>query len=117
MIVWGSEYDSTDTTGGRYNPVIDSWTPIDEICAPAGRWGMPAIWTGSAMMIWGGETTGAVLDDGYEYDPVNDSWRKITRDNAPTARADHTAVWTGGKILVWGGSDGSVLQDGGTFTP
>ena len=58
MIVWGGySYDGIDhywNTGGRYNPVTDSWVATSTTNAPDGRESHTAVWTGSAMIVWGG---------------------------------------------------------------
>ena len=41
-------------TGGRYNPITDSWTATSTANAPTGRYAHTAVWTGSEMIIWGG---------------------------------------------------------------
>jgi hypothetical protein len=123
MIVWGG----TDTltyfnTGGRYDPVGDSWmvsgtTTTD---APTGRATHTAVWTGSRMIVWGGAGVGGLVNTGGQYDPVGDSWTAggTTTTNAPTARQTHTAVWTGSKMIIWGGFDGGALVNtGGQYDP
>ena len=58
MIVWGGySYDGIDhywNTGGRYNPGTDSWVATSTTNAPDGRESHTAVWTGSAMIVWGG---------------------------------------------------------------
>src|SRR5262245_12917586 len=51
MIVWGGNYSFT---GGRYNPVTDSWTATNTTNAPSGRTFYTTVWTGSEMIVWGG---------------------------------------------------------------
>ena len=66
MIVWGGQSDlsSFENTGGRYNPSTDSWTatslpfvpcPPDGVCLLEGRFGHTAVWTGTEMIVWGGD--------------------------------------------------------------
>ena len=62
MIVWGGgdENFELSNTGGRYNPVANSWTN-DEHYQRAG-WPTilhSAVWTGSEMIVWGGWRTRA----------------------------------------------------------
>jgi len=38
-----------------YDPVMGSWTPTAVEGAPAGRYSHTAVYTGSEMLIWGGE--------------------------------------------------------------
>ena len=59
MIVWGGATcaggpcrDLND--GGRYDPVVDTWTATTLENAPYPRSSARAVWTGSEMIIWGG---------------------------------------------------------------
>ena len=57
MIVWGGEGKSSlHNTGGRYNPVTDTWTPVDANGAPSARNAARAVWTGTEAVVWGGRT-------------------------------------------------------------
>jgi N-acetylneuraminic acid mutarotase len=70
MIIWGGLYyslgDRYRGDGGRYNPAANTWTAVALSGAPAARAGHTAVWTGSEMIIWGGD------GDGYDY--FNDTW-------------------------------------------
>jgi len=60
MIVWGGIYDASGysystNTGGRYDPAADSWSPTTTVGAPDGRELHTAVWTGTAMIVRGGE--------------------------------------------------------------
>ena len=108
MIVWGgSTYDGTShylNDGGRYNPAGDNWTPVTTSGAPAARDRPTAVWTGSAMIVWGGyHSSSGVLNTGGRYDPAGNSWAATTTTGAPARRQFHTAVWTGTEMIVWGG--------------
>ena len=78
MIVWGGVglvggVGEDLNTGGRYNPSSDSWTATSIANVPAAREFPTAVWTGSEMIVWGGEFfDGAnyqVLNTGGRYDP------------------------------------------------
>jgi len=90
--------------------------------APAPRAGHSAVWTGSEMIIWGGddslESRRPPLATGGQYDPSRDAWRPTGTKNAPRARTGQTAVWTGREMIVWGGQgpDG-LLGDGSAYAP
>src|SRR5437764_1693575 len=90
-------------TGGRYNPSTDSWTATSSTNAPTGRESHTAVWTGTEMIVWGGNSSGSYLNTGGRYNPSTDSWTATSTTNAPTARSGHTAVWTGTQMIVWGG--------------
>ena len=113
MIVWGGldESITNDTnTGGRYNPSTDSWMPTSLGNVPLRRDFHTGVWTGSEMIIWGGDST-AVQEDvnsGGRYNPANNSWTSTNAVNAPLARQRHTAVWTGNEMIVWGESTTQV---------
>ena len=80
----------------------------------------PAVWTGSEMIIWGGNTNIFYYNTGARYNPSTDSWTATSTDNAPDARFSHTAVWTGTEMIVWGGfisfPSGDV-KTGGRYNP
>ena len=125
MIVWGGYFqDNTNhywNTGGRYDPVSDSWTPTSTTNAPDGRAIHTAIWTGSQMVIWGGtfyDGNVEPLNTGGIYIPSTDSWTPTSTINVPGARYRHTAVLTGSEMIVWGGTldDASFLNTGGRYS-
>ena len=83
----------------------DSWTATSTTNAPAGRDNHTAVWTGSEMIVWGGQGGSGLFNTGGRYNPSTDSWTATSRTNAPAGRSDHTAVWTGNEMIVWGGYD------------
>ena len=125
MIVWGG----TDAipnhtylhTGGRYNPVIDSWMPTSLVNVPLGRIAHTAVWTGSEMIVWGGgDETFNDANTGGRYNPSTDSWMATTLVYAPIARDSHTAVWTGSEMIIWGGystAGPAISNTGGRYNP
>jgi N-acetylneuraminic acid mutarotase len=121
MIVWsGIFYDGTThylNTGGRYNPIKDSWTATSISNAPSGRDGHTAVWTGDEMIVWGGQQSGNDLDTGGRYNPSTASWTPTSAANAPFARSLHTAVWTGSEMIVWGGIGDVYTNAGGRYNP
>ena len=96
----------------------DPWTATTTANAPRGRYGPTAVWTGSEMIVWGGNG-GHLLNSGGKYNPSTDSWTATSTMNVPSARGGHTAVWTGSEMIVWGGIDngGSELNTGGRDNP
>jgi N-acetylneuraminic acid mutarotase len=131
MIVWGGRVTTEDCsqcptivteldTGRRYDPATDTWSRVTRHGAPVGRDGHVAVWTGSQMIVWGGEdAAGSGLDSGGRYDPATNIWTATARAGAPTARGGATAVWTGSEMIVWGGTDsnGHPLKTGGLYDP
>jgi N-acetylneuraminic acid mutarotase len=122
MIVWGGtcgrQCGVSYNTGGRYNPMTDNWIPTSTSNAPSARNGHAAVWTGSEMIIWGGEL---LLNTGGRYTPSADSWTPTSTTNAPSGRDGHTAAWTGSEMIVWGGGDNTggryCAESGPTPTP
>ena len=90
-------------TGGRYNPSTNAWTATPTTGAPAARHQHSAEWTGSRMIVWGGDGNGPLLDTGGVLDPVAGTWSATSTTGAPSARRFHTAVWNGNIMIVWGG--------------
>src|SRR6185436_18183838 len=57
MIVWGGSAQASTllNTGGRYNPLSDSWTSTSTGAnVPPARFDHSAVWTGTEMIVWGG---------------------------------------------------------------
>jgi hypothetical protein len=125
---------ATQSEGANARP---PWlAPSDMIAQPTSMEGFPhpvcnhtAVWTGEAVLVWGGDEAFPKEDDGYRpvdpigradggiYDPVADTWRPLP--SAPLAgRFDHVAVWTGAEMLVFGGRDANTaFGDGAAFDP
>ena len=89
-------YIRADRSGGRYDPVTDSWLPMSTAIARE-RYDHTAVWTALEMIVWGGFDsirTGAELPTGTggRYDPSTDAWDP-TRDRTsrlPSPRSNHT---------------------------
>jgi N-acetylneuraminic acid mutarotase len=97
----------------------DTWTDTSTANAPSGRINHTAVWTGSEMIVWGGEAGfGNYLNTGGRYDPSTDSWAATSTTNAPSPRSSHTAIWTGNEMIIWGGNPGTgYLNTGGKYDP
>jgi hypothetical protein len=105
MTVWGGS-DRTNYlhTGGRYDPITDSWTPTSTVNVPLGRTAHAAVWTDNDMIVWGGvDETFNDTNTGGAYNPGMDSWIATTLANAPSPRDSHTAIWNGSEMIIWGG--------------
>jgi N-acetylneuraminic acid mutarotase len=122
MIVWGGVYEEDVinmiylNTGSKYNPTTDTWTAINLTNAPSARSNHTTIWTGTEMIVWGGNE-GSYLNTGSKYNPTTNTWTAINLTNAPSARSLHTAIWTGTEMIVWGGYGGSYLNIGSKYNP
>ena len=101
----------SDPVGGCAD---DTWTATILINAPTGRAFHKVVWTGSEMIIWGGDDGVNGFNTGGKYNPSTDSWTATTTVNAPSARSAHSAVWTGSEMIVWGGN---AENTGGKYNP
>jgi N-acetylneuraminic acid mutarotase len=129
LLFWGGQLDDghsyrTFNDGWRYQPTSQTVTAIPTNGAPTGRFAHSAVWTGSEMIIWGGniaQGSGRVTNNGARYLPAANLWLPLNTTSSPSARAFHTAVWTGLEMIVWGGSSTGLknggLDDGGRYHP
>ncbi len=129
MIVWGGERKDPpfepsvyERNGAAYDPVADEWTLLSTLGdLPSSRMNHSAVWTGSKMIVWGGESNGVYFYDGAIYDPATDRWTAMDMadPDAPAARAGHKAFWTGSEMIVWGGENSTTnaLGDGALYDP
>src|ERR1041385_4782710 len=124
MVVWGG-IDGTQTnpaaaysnTGALYDPKTDTWTSLSNANAPPGRFEHSVVWTGSEMVVWGGENYYGALNNGAKYNPTSNTWTSTSASNAPAVRFSHSAVWTGTEMIIWGGWNGTALSDGARYNP
>jgi N-acetylneuraminic acid mutarotase len=124
MVIWGGAREPSPVgliTGGRYDPATDSWvpTPTSNGVIPASRYVHTAVWTGTEMIVWGGNVSnasGILLNTGNRYNPSTDSWSATSTTTSTggvvVARSGHTAVWTGAEMIVWGGWGGAGVDSG-----
>lgn len=123
MIVWGGMGEVTElATGGRLacdaNGLPTSWTAMSTVGAPSARTGHSAVWTGSKLIIWGGQNGGVSLGDGAIYDPAMNTWTALPATGAPSSRSYHVAAWSGSEMLVFSGEDASgTLPTGSAYDP
>src|SRR5439155_3706530 len=84
MIIWGgfgeTQLPNTGVvldTGGSYNPATDTWSPTSATNAPSARSFHTAVWTGTEMIVWGGEEgfEEGPINTGGRYNPATDTWR------------------------------------------
>jgi hypothetical protein len=61
MLIWGgTKFELAENqspyldTGGRYDPVTDSWEPTSTSGAPSRRSSAKSVWTGDSLFVWGG---------------------------------------------------------------
>jgi N-acetylneuraminic acid mutarotase len=119
----GSFHLTSIQTGGPIRALgggANSWINTSVAGSASRRRRHTAIWTGTEMIVWGGEgPNGVELRSGGKYNPVTDSWSPTTLTGAPQARENHTAIWTGTEMIIWGGQDNNFneLQTGGRYNP
>ncbi len=96
----------------------DAWKATSTVGAPSPRSGHVAVWTGTRMIVWGGND-GTATNTGGRYDPVSDSWTPTSTVGTPAARTSEVVVWTGSRMIVWGGFDAGAinLNTGGRYDP
>jgi len=81
-----------------------------------------AVWTGTDMVVFGGEGMGTSFDDGARYCLAEDTWAMLPEKGAPSSRTGHAMVWTGKEVIVWGGFGGmwgndTIHNDGARYNP
>jgi N-acetylneuraminic acid mutarotase len=115
--------------GESAEPGLGQWRNMNEVSAPEGRVSHTAVWTGSEMIVWGGERAEGgsaepivFYDSGGRYDPVADAWTPTSMIDAPSGRTNPTAVWTGTELIVWGGTgfvgdEIATIGTGGRYEP
>jgi hypothetical protein len=129
MLVWGGTVGGTESEamrptvlfdGGRYDPVIDMWSPISSwtpSAAPLASVDIEAVWAGQEMVIWvTGFTAGPSrrrFGEGARYNPRTDTWTPlIPPEGFALAELNGAAlIWTGEEVILWGsdGGTGSTL--------
>src|SRR5213082_2513726 len=92
----------------------DTWAATSVINAPLARIEHTAMWTGSEMIVWGGQD-GTLANTGARYNPATNGWIPTSTINAPLGRAAQTAVWTGSEMIIWGGT--GFQNTGGRYNP
>lgn len=135
MIAWGGCNGANclqgQNTGGRYNPQTNSWLTTSTIEAPSPRDVHSAVWTGTEMIVFGGEPCGRcepIYDTGGRYTAGTGSvvdTVTITRAQYATQRSQLTVQATDSNptaiLTVSVTSSGVVLgnmtnKGGGSYT-
>ena len=104
LIIWGgsdalfSDSAPAHDDGAAYDPSTGTWRMIADGPLEARRRQL-ATWTGSEMLVWGGDHAGSALGDGAAYDPATNSWRAIS--NGPLQWTFNAAgVWIGTEWVI-----------------
>ena len=124
MLVWGGYNGSYLNSGGRFDPVANTWKTISTTSAPTARIYHSAVWAGiptSQMIVWGGlSSSGSSLSSGGHYNPATDTWLATgPASSTLIARYYHTSVWADNRMITWGGYSGFNLYpaDAGRYVP
>ena len=113
MIVWGgvtrtaSGQATARSDGAAYNPRTRRWQRIAD--APAGvlgGGGPAAVWTGSRMVVYVGNSPDGPAA-AAAYDPRTNTWKRLATGPL-RVREQYASVWTGKELLVFGGHSGDV---------
>jgi N-acetylneuraminic acid mutarotase len=115
-------FGGVGTAGTGIGAICDTsngtWTYTSTTNAPSERNYHVAVWTGSKMVIWGGNDNNSTVNTGAVYDPSGDTWSTMTTTSAPSARVGATGVWSGTYAIVWGGNTGFLnTNTGGRYNP
>jgi len=98
----------------------DTWSTIKSDIPDAMN-AHTAVWTGTEMLVWGGEDVpwdgGPYYSAGFRYNPATNTWTRMSALGAPAPRYRHTTVWTGTEMIVWGGTVLDPTNTGGRYNP
>lgn len=114
-IIFGGQSASGAAVSDRgyaYEPLTDTWRRINDDGAPSPRWGAAIAWTGTEVVVLGGNLPGGngaeQAVNGAAYDPLTDRWRPLAA--LPRgARGAGSAYSTGSLVVVLVGG-GAVLD-------
>lgn len=113
MVVWGGVTSvsgstiTTTNTGGVYDPATDTWTAMSTTGAPSARWYFLMAWTGSKVLVWGGNADSSnPAPGGALYDPATNTWSAMPTAGAPSMTPFSRAAVVGNSLVVFGGDQG-----------
>lgn len=109
MHVFGGMTDASTYTGSGFAYSFGSGaiSTLPDASGPEPRAHHASAWTGTEMLIWGGEDLDGLRNDGAVYTPGS-GWSPIAAAGAPSARDGCVHVWTGDVWVVWGGTADST---------
>ena len=105
MIIWGGNdetYGVQLSTGMIYDAGTNAWSYISSFGAPSARRQATAVWTGTKMIVFGGEQfngTSTWLSDGKIYDLAGNSWGVMASHYTVTTPS---ACWDGTSMIYSG---------------
>ena len=77
------------------------------------------VWTGTEMIVWGGDGTTGMLNSGGRYDPATNTWTPTATGAARAAGLPHGRL-DRPEMIVWGGYNvhiGQLYGDGARYSP
>ena len=116
MIVWGGYDDAAAAlfaSGGMYDPATDGWAPTNLVGAPLPTRCHSAVWTGTEMIVFGGQTNPGLACDisstatGSRYNPITNSWNPMSVAPVSSTISGPRVVWTGSQLITWFESSGA----------
>jgi N-acetylneuraminic acid mutarotase len=120
---WPSDRMYAD--GVAFDPATNRWRTLPS--SGISRYDHVAAWTGSLLLVWGGQSlprdagTGeySTPPHGMVFDPATGTWSAMPV-SVLRGRVGAAAAWTGSEMLIWGGNavkGGGRLVDGAAFRP
>ena len=107
----GSAEDCVFGDGALYDPVANTWTAVSGSGAPAARSDHVTAWTGSRVLVWGGNRyaiksgdsspTFGFLSDGGLYDPTTDRWTPTAAIPWHKPYSAQRTSWSGKRLHVY----------------
>ena len=113
-----------DKSPASYNWAVrlypGNWTATSTTNAPSARTRAKAVWTGTEMIVFGGEISfGTYSDSPEKYNPATDTWSVGSSVNSPGGRKDHALSWDSAdsRMITFGGYSLGRLNNGGLYDP
>jgi Kelch motif len=121
----GDERSPAGGPSGLQSPSLEGlptgWTRLPD--PPEVRSRAASVWTGDALLVWGGYVYTGLSDesprsDGLAFDARSREWEPMS-PSPLMRRLDPASAWTGEELLVWGGWDGrnQFYDDGAVYDP
>jgi hypothetical protein len=108
LLVWsgGSNHQGfvpSYTDGAAYDPATRSWRALPKAPITGRAWAATA-WTGTEMLVWGGDDCGCgnpPTGGNAAYNPATNRWRPLAASPLAPSRTS-AGVWTGHEFVVLG---------------
>lgn len=119
--VTGSATPSATMAATAHSLAQARWSTLP-VAPIQGRVEAVSAWTGSQLLIWGGDSgtdQNASYNDGAAYDPQTRTWSMLPASPL-SPRSNPISVWTGSSLFIWGGYSNSTnaeVDDGALYTP